>query len=147
MVKRVSWISLGMVLMLGCSNFNREWEKAAAVKQEGVEGAWVGRWQSDAGHGEGTLKCLLTRQSNGQYQTRFYATYWGFFRFHTQVMLTGKDQGSSIALAGKEDLGWWKGGVYEYAGMVTPTDFSCTYRSKHDEGTFVMKRPGVEVGK
>jgi hypothetical protein len=137
-----------MVLMFGCSNFNREWDKAAAQQPEGVEGAWVGRWQSEAGHGGGNLKCLLTRRSDGQYDSRFYATYWGFMRFHMPVVLKGTPGvGTKMDVSGSEDLGWLRGGVYEYEGTVTPADFSCTYRSKHDQGTFIMKRPAAEVAK
>jgi len=129
--------------MFGCSSFNREWEKAAASPSSGIEGAWVGRWESDAGHGGGDLKCLLMRKSPSEYQARFYATYWAVFRFHTQVVLPGEDRGAAVKLSGKEDLGWLRGGVFEYEGEVNAGDFACTYRSKHDEGTFKMKRPAT----
>jgi len=141
---------VGMVVlgcMFGCSNFNREWQKAAERPAGGVDGAWVGKWESDAGHGGGGLKCLLTKIGEEQYQARFYASYWMIFRFHTQVILGAKWEGSRILLSGKEDLGWLRGGVYEYEGFVTFGEFSCEYRSKHDMGRFIMKRPGNDAEK
>src|SRR5215212_9731551 len=95
----------GMVVccMFGCSSFNKEWDKAAGERAGGVEGAWVGKWESDAGHGGGALKCLLKKIGEEQFQARFYASYWWIFKFHTQVMLSGKDEGYKLTLVGKED--------------------------------------------
>jgi len=137
---------VGMVVccMFGCSSFNREWDRAAERPGGGMEGAWAGRWESDAGHGGGALKCLLTKVAEEQLQARFYATYWAICRFHTTVILGAKSEGSKVILSGKEDLGWLRGGVYEYEGLVSSNEFSCEYRSKHDMGRFVMKRPGSE---
>src|SRR3954465_9461284 len=90
---------VGLVLsccMFGCSSFNHEWDKAAARPAGGVEGAWAGRWESDAGHGGGALKCLLTKIGEEQYQARFYASYWMIFKFHTQVLLGAKWEGSQV---------------------------------------------------
>jgi hypothetical protein len=42
---------------------------------------------------------------------------------------------------GEENLGKMAGGVYEYAGTATRTNFHSTYQSKHDHGIFEMQRP------
>jgi hypothetical protein len=43
-------------------------------------------------------------------------------------------------LKGHYDLGSLAGGIYEYEGEVTLTEFKCTYRSEHDHGIFRLKR-------
>ena len=137
-------LMIGLLVAGGCSSFERDFKAARAAVQpsESVAGAWEGTWHSDNGHGCGRLRCLLTPQSDGAYQARFKATFWGIFKASYTVTLRGAGQdGRTLLLAGQEDLGWLVGGKYSYRGRVTPSDFACTYDSKYDHGTFTMMRP------
>ncbi len=48
---------------------------------------------------------------------------------------------NSLNFKGRADLGWCGGGIYQYQGHATPTNFFSTYRSDYDHGTFRMARP------
>lgn len=128
----------------GCSSFNREWEKAAGQTRlkESVTGMWEGTWKSNAGHGSGKLRCILSSEGEGSYVANFESTYWGIFRFGYTAKLAGRPLDERITLAGEEDLGWLRGGKYSYAGYVTAEKFECSYSAKYDNGTFMMTRPG-----
>jgi hypothetical protein len=131
------------VLSSGCSSFNRHWHKAAQTPPPvgSIEGRWEGRWLSDMNGHTGHLRCLLTRKEGSVYAARFRATYWKVFRYSYEVDLLFEERDGVWNVRGKEDLGWLAGGVYHYAGCVTATNFSSTYRSKYDHGTFEMHRP------
>jgi hypothetical protein len=77
-----------------------------------------------------------------EYQARFEATYWGIFHAHYNTTLSGPETAGALHLSGRKNLGWLEGGVYEYDATVTPHRFDATYRSKKDQGTFSMTRPG-----
>lgn len=135
---------LTLLLMLaatGCSRFDRDWTAAAGTTNaDSIEGAWTGRWQSDAGHGGGTLRAIVTKRAEREYAARFEATFWGFLRGRYQINLATDEDGKRIT--GEEDLGFLAGGVYDYEGTIAPDAFDVKYRSKHDHGTFTLTRPG-----
>jgi hypothetical protein len=137
-------LTFGLLLLVnGCSSFNREWKKAAATQsnQSSLEGRWEGKWLSDKNRHTGKLRCLLTRESDTNYRARFKATYWKIFRASYLVKFTGEMRDGVWHFKGDEDLRWFAGGIYHYEGRVTPTNFFSTYRCKYDHGTFILHRP------
>lgn len=134
------------VLLCGCSSFNRAWRQAGKqpAAADSIEGRWEGRWLSDVNGHTGHLRCLLTRNADTHYTARFRATYWKIFRYSYEVNLWFEPREDGWRFRGEEDLGWLAGGVYNYEGQATSTHFHSTYRSKHDHGTFEMRRPAPE---
>lgn len=141
---------IGLCLALltgGCSTFNRDWKKAGTtpVSTDTVEGRWEGFWLSAKNGHTGKLRCLATRIDDRQIRARFKATYWKILRVSYEVTLNAESlTNHAVHIQGENDLGWWGGGVYRYDGTINPTNFSSTYRSKYDHGTFEMKRPEPE---
>jgi hypothetical protein len=83
---------------------------------------------------------------NGRYRAHYKATYWKIFRFSYAVEMQSEQRSNDVfEMRGETDLGWWGGGVYQYEGQVSSTNFVCTYRSKHDHGKFQMERPPPPV--
>jgi hypothetical protein len=137
-------LMLGLLLLVnGCSTFNREWKKAAASQPtpNSLDGRWEGKWFSDKNGHTGKLLCLLTRESDTNYHAHFKATYRKIFRASYAVAFTGEMQDGAWQFKGDEDLGWLAGGVYHYEGRVTTTNFFSTYRCQYDHGTFELARP------
>jgi hypothetical protein len=134
---------LATLLLCGCCGFNRAWDKAGQTpaSADSIEGRWEGRWLSDINGHTGRLRCLLTRSGDTNYTARFRATYWKIFRYSYQVDLQFEQRDGLWHLRGDENLGWLAGGVYQYSGSVSPTNFQSTYRSKYDHGVFEMTRP------
>ena len=130
------------LLLSGCSSFDHQWKKAAAQPATtDIVGRWQGTWQSDAnGHGD-PLRCLITRNDQGEYQARFHAQYHKVFTFGYTVKLDVTQAADDFQFHGDANLHWWAGGVYHYEGKATPTNFFSTYRCKYDHGTFRMTRP------
>jgi hypothetical protein len=137
-------VAAGLLLvgLAGCSSFNSEYKSAVTggVAPDSVEGPWLGRWQSNAGHGGGELRALLTRTSPNTYTARFRATYWGIFQADEDTLLRVTST-SPIKAAGESDLGALKGGMYKYDVTLTPTNFDATYQSEDDRGDFHLTRP------
>ncbi len=132
-----------LLFTLGCSTFERDWKRAAAVSVPvgGIEGRWEGTWLSDYNSHTDELRCLITRGTNGVHQARFHAKYQKVFSFEYAVDLRVVSSGGTHQFTGGADLGWLAGGLYSYAGEATLTNFFSTYRCKYDHGTFRMTRP------
>jgi hypothetical protein len=133
---------LFLAALAGCSSFNGEYKTAVAggVAPDSVEGPWEGRWLSNAGHGGGELRALLTKTSPNTYSARFRATYWGIFQADEDTLLRVTST-SPIKASGESDLGALKGGMYKYEVTLTPTNFDATYQSEDDRGEFHLTRP------
>lgn len=148
---RSKLLSLGLLAALlaqlgaGCSSFNRAWDKAAALDRSaaGIEGRWVGHWESDKNGHTGALRCIVTHQSNEVYSARFHAKYKRLFNlsFGYRALLEAKSDGTVASFKGEADLGWYAGGVYRYEGHAGGTNFFSTYSCKYDHGKFIMTRP------
>ena len=127
----------------GCSSFNREWKRAATPSPpHAMTGRWEGTWHSDVNDHSGLLRCLVTPQTNGVYQARFYAKYKRLltFSFSYSAPLTVRRNKEVFLFEGEANLGWYAGGRYEYQGHADGVGFFSTYRNKYDRGTFQMKR-------
>ena len=141
----VRWVATsGLLLVLaGCSSFEREWRKtvAAPASMGDVQGAWEGVWLSDVNHHTGRLRCLLTPIDEHSFKARFHATYAKVIQVGYSVKLAAVPTDTNTLFRGNANLGWIAGGVYEYAGHATPANFFSTYRCKYDHGTFELRRP------
>jgi hypothetical protein len=139
----VSCAVLFAAVSTGCSTFNRDWKKAATpLPADGIAGRWEGSWLSEMDGHRGRLRCVITGLADGRYRAHYKATYWKIFRFsYTVEMQVEHRSGDRFEMRGETNLGWWGGGVYQYEGEVSPTNFVCTYRSKYDHGRFRMERP------
>jgi hypothetical protein len=126
----------------GCS-FSRAWKKAAKepVASGSMEGRWQGHWLSEVNGHNGKLLCIVSQQEQGDYAARFRATYKKLLKFSYTVSLKAEQRDGVWHFHGEEDLGKLAGGVYQYEGTVTPTNFHSTYRSPYDHGVFEMQRP------
>ena len=138
-----AWALVLLLLLCGCSSFNRDWRQTAAqpTGRDSIEGRWEGSWISEVNGHHGKLRCLLTHQTEDRYQARFRATYARVLRFSYTVPLAFQSHEGGWEFNGEADLGKLGGGVYYYEGRVSTTNLHSTYRSKYDHGTFQLRRP------
>jgi hypothetical protein len=137
-------IFTGILLLSGCSQFERDWEAAAAVKpadSTDITGRWQGTWSSDASGHNGGLRCLMTRINSKTYHARYAATYFTILHFSYEMDLSADRMPEWVKFEGEADLGAMAGGVYHYEGHANAENFYATYRSNQDHGRFTMKRP------
>lgn len=57
------------------------------------------------------------------------------------MVLNVEETPAAYLLRGEANLGWWRGGIYRYAGRATATNFLSNYECPYDHGTFEMRRP------
>lgn len=145
---RLKWFTawaalLPLLLLCGCSSFNRDWRKAAhqPVAPDAIEGRWEGSWISDVNGHSGKLRCLLTREEADRYRAHFRATYWKVLRFSYAVPLEFHAHDTGWEFNGEANLGKLAGGVYYYEGRASLTNLHSTYHSKYDHGRFELHRP------
>lgn len=147
--RNIALLVLAMLGFCGCSTFNYEWRQAAKkpIPTNDISGAWEGRWISRASGHKDKLRALIRQVDTNHYDVKFHAAYKSeTFRFITvhfgyTVRMETQPSTNGVAFHGSEDLGALAGGVYTYEGHANPTNFFSTYRSKHDRGTFEMRRP------
>lgn len=143
-MNRRAWLFAGVLLagLTGCSSFDSEYKQAvgSGLPAGSIEGPWEGRWESQAGHGGGPLRCMITKTGPDLYYAKFRAGYWGIFAANEETLLrvSGKDP---IKATGESDLGALKGGLYRYEATITPDKLDATYKSAGDRGVWTMTRP------
>src|SRR5688572_19986235 len=132
------WLLLAWLCFAGCSSFNRDWKRAAAstMPTNDVAGRWEGSWLSDANGHNGRLRCLMTKVDERTYNARFHAKYKKILGFSYTVPLSVHRDRTGYSFKGQADLGKLAGGVYEYRGFASGTNFFSTYTSKYDHGSF-----------
>lgn len=147
-MKQFLQVTVGMALLAlcGCSTFSYEWRREArrTAPANGITGPWEGRWLSQSNGHAGTLRAIVTQVDTSHLDVKFYAAYkqWITFHFGYTVRMEAKPGVEGVvSFRGSEDLGALAGGVYNYEGQADRTNFSSTYKSKYDHGTFEMKRP------
>src|SRR5687768_16396056 len=103
-------------MLPACSEFDREYKAAVqnGPPADSIEGAWDGRWQSNAGHGGGRLWAVVNRTGESTYFAKFKAGYWGFLESENDVNLRVTSATQPVRASGNQDLGYLKGGVYHY---------------------------------
>jgi hypothetical protein len=135
-------ILAALFLAGGCMTFEHDWAKAAklSVPPNTLLGRWGGTWQSEANGHNGSLRCVVTQDKDGGYRARFHAIYAKVIGFGYTVPLRVTETNGVFEFNGRANLGWWAGGVYQYAGRAEGTNFSSTYHCKYDHGTFHMTK-------
>ena len=141
MWRLVLWLVL-LCVGAGCS-FNRDWRRMAAypLRTNDVSGRWIGHWRSDVNGHHGQLRCILIQHSGDAYMASFRARFWKIFATSYTVPLTLTATNAHYIFEGKANLGSLGGGQYTYDGTVTPFAMESIYNSKHEYGTFVLRRP------
>ncbi|MEW6304572.1 MAG: hypothetical protein AB1705_13940 [Verrucomicrobiota bacterium] len=131
-----------LVTLTGCSTFNRQWERAAAVNapKDDIMGRWEGSWLSDKNGHTGSLRCIVKKLNENQYEFQYKAVYWKIFRYSYTVNMAVQKEEAGHRFQGEENLGKLAGGVYAYEGKIEGSQFDATYRCKYDHGTFKMRR-------
>lgn len=135
-------LTLGFLLLTGCSTFERDWKKSAHHEPGGdFVGAWDGTWLSEHNGHHGRLRCLVERIGENRYEARFKASFLKVLTYTQQVELQAQAETQGTRFHGTKNLGWWAGGVYTYDGLADQHQFRCTYRCPVDHGVFDLHRP------
>jgi hypothetical protein len=129
-----------VIVLTGCSSFDREWKQAASGEESGLTGRWQGTWVSEVNAHHGQLRCVVTQTNGPEYLAHFRATYQAVLHFSYNVNLQAEKEGDAFQFQGEADLGW-AGGIYHYAGRADGSNFVSSYSSASDHGMFQMKRP------
>jgi hypothetical protein len=108
-------------------------------------GQWSGTWSSTTNGMKGALTCTVKQSADGTYTAAFKAIFGGLFTHKSTVALNVDASTDPWTFKGKEDLGFMAGGVYTYEGRSDGKEFTSTYDSTFDKGTFKMNR--AETGK
>ena len=147
--------------------FERAWKGAAALGASGGNEAaatsrlsgqtarqpvlptrWQGRWHSDRHNSGGRLRAVVQPLTDGQAEIFFEAGWHGFTTAYP-VSLSARRKGNAYQLSGEHDLkSCVGGGVYSYTGSLQADQFSASYDSKYDTGTFLLTpapRPKTEA--
>jgi hypothetical protein len=142
-MKRMVSVAAMLVLLCGCSSFNKEWKAAikAPIPHNSIEGPWTGEWRSEKNGHHGALRCVVSKASDTTYRAHYHAVYWKILRYSYVATLNGEKRNGAVHLRGEADLGKLAGGVYKYDGAATAAEFQSTYSSKYDHGKFEMRRP------
>jgi hypothetical protein len=130
-------------LCAGCGTFEREWNRVShqpALTNE-IAGRWTGEWRSEKNNHHGKLRCIITPHGGEAYMARFHAVFWKIFTANYMVPLNATNVNGEYHFTGSANLGGLGGGTYTYEGNANAEHFHSTYKSKHDEGVFEMKRP------
>jgi hypothetical protein len=140
---------LGSCLLLpslaGGSSFQREWDASTnvVVPAGDISGRWEGTWQNSSNTYQDKMRAILTRVGPNEYVARFHAKYFKILSFAYQTTFKGSWEGNEFVFRGEVNLGWYAGGVYRYAGRISPTNFFSTYDNRHNSGTYTLKRPTI----
>jgi len=128
-------VSVGM--FSGCASMNKDSADAAPVPM--IEGRWKGTWLSSTNGHTGDLWCIVTREADGSLLARYRATYGAGINFTYEMPMTVKREGDVLRFSAETDLGdpW---GNYSSEGTVKGDQFTATYTSEFDSGTFDMTR-------
>ncbi len=127
-----------------CSTYQSAWREAAAkpVQSSGLEGAYEGKWVSEATGHEGKLRCVISKPEDAAANTYdfHYWAKWGLLSGDFKTPQTVTRIGNIWHTSGAMDLGSL-GGVYEQEAMVADGNFESQYTSsKGDRGTMSMTR-------
>jgi hypothetical protein len=133
---------LALLLFTGCCGFNREWKRVGSESRatDGLAGRWAGHWMSERNGHNGRLRCIVKPATNGVHNARFHAKYWKLLSFGYTAPLRAQISNDVCRFEGEANLGKLAGGVYEYKGTVTRTNWQSTYQSRYDRGYFRMNR-------
>ena len=137
----LTFLLLSTFAHTGCLTYHTSWKKPLVTKEpDPLEGRWKGTWVSDQNGHKGKLRAVATHVGGDQYRFQFGATYMMFLTASYDVQFTITKDGDSHYLTGEQELPGYMGGVYKYEGKIVDGDFTSSYSSKLDHGTFRMDR-------
>jgi hypothetical protein len=125
---------------------------SAQSKRPQVMGTWVGTWglssppkpgepvpQSKIAAPEARLDCKVVELSNGRWQATFEGECGRPYKY--TIQMEGRQAGGVVLFQGSADLGEKDGGVYDWIGRATDTEFIGFYTSATHTGHFRLARP------
>jgi hypothetical protein len=132
-----------LTLVTGCMTFDQRWEEARVhhVPAGSIQGRWQGEWSNHTTGRSGSIRCILTPLKSGRYEARFDTRFAGVVPQEHRVVLAGESRGGLWRFRGEQNLGWFSGGVHEYAGQISPDRFFSTFSSLKANGEVELVRP------
>jgi hypothetical protein len=97
---------------------------------------------------DGRLTAKIQPLGDGRYRATYVSEgvpVVGSLR--TVVDLDVEQTEEGWALTGRVDAGWYRGGIYNYTGLVTGEDLQCNYTTNYDDkGSYELKWIGELQG-
>jgi hypothetical protein len=114
--------------------------ETSSVAPPSLSGKWSGSWSSETTGHRGSLKADIRPNADGSYSARFTGRFFRVipFRYQMQLNVVGQD-GNDLILAGSKKLGPVMG-YYSYQAVVSGDQFSASYSTKKDRGSFFLRR-------
>src|SRR5437867_3505539 len=116
------------------------WSSAGrAADPVDLSGTWHGHWVSCRTGHKGTLHACFCKLSDNCYRVRFSGTFFVAvpFVFTVPLEVTEVHEGH-VVLSGAPRLPLF--GTFHFHAVATDSTFTATYRSRNDEGRFVLCR-------
>ena len=118
-------------------------------KLPAVTGAWTGTWgpllppkEGESRPVEGPqmrLDCRVELKEGEKWQATFEGECGRPYKY--TIRMLGRRAGDVVLFQGTADLGEMDGGVYDWIGRATGTEFVGFYTSRKYTGTFRLTRP------
>ena len=132
------------------SDFRKVWKRdigPAPPPANGVAGKWEGTWLSAANGHHGNLRCVVSGPheegkffAKGDHTFFYHATWMKILSGSYKAVHNVQKKSDGYVFKGDHQMPDWAGGRYHYAGTIKGDNFSATYKSSLDHGTFTMKR-------
>jgi hypothetical protein len=148
-------IGLAVVASVGLSRAQDAKKSVKPSGQPQVVGAWTGDWgmyspPSKTGEVSPELKkhmypeackqmdCLVERTPDGKWQATFEGECGRPYKY--KITMQGRQAGDVVMFQGSSDLGEKDGGVFDWIGRVSNSEFVGFFTSKGYTGTFRLAR-------
>lgn len=133
-------LALVCLLQSGCLTYHTSWKKPEPLKNDHIVGRWQGTWISEHNGHKGKLRAVATHLEGNQYRFKFGATFMFLMTATYDVQFTILPGDNFNILTGEQELPGYMGGLYKYEGKIENDQFTSTYRSALDHGTFQMTK-------
>lgn len=113
---------------------------AQEVHPISLTGSWNGGWYSQTTGHKGPLQAKIRPSNDGHYTATFTGKFFKVipFRYEMKLNVVAND-GNTLRLSGSKKLGPLMG-YYSYHATVSGSQFTASYRTKRDQGTFSLRR-------
>lgn len=139
-----------IVVLMGVAIAQNQAKKP--VKPPMVSGEWTGTWgiyappkpgeeQKDSNKhplAERLIDCKVDQPKDGKWQATFEGDCGRPYKYI--IKMSGRAAGSAVLFQGTADLGEKDGGVFDWIGRATDTEFVGFFTSQGYTGTFRMAR-------